>query len=237
MRLSQYVKRVPVFGKLATQLYHRVTDGKQSTPTPFNNSPEYWEGRYRSGGNSGVGSYGQFAEFKADIVNGFVRQNGIKSVIEFGCGDGNQLRLASYPAYTGVDVSPTAIALCRQQFGEDSTKSFVLADEWDGQPAELALSMDVIFHLVEDDIYTAYMRDLFRAASRYVLIYASNEDKGEPGAKHVRHRRFSSWVDQNADGWTLVRHIPNKYPYQGDYTTGSFSDFYIYGCEEPTPAG
>jgi hypothetical protein len=35
-------------------------------------------------------------------------------------------------------------------------------------------------------------------------------------------------VDKNADGWSLIKHVPNKYPYAGDYTKGSFSDFYIF---------
>ena len=71
-------------------------------------SVAYWEGRYRAGGNSGAGSYGRLATFKAGFVNGFVELNAIRSAIEFGCGDGNQLSLLSVPRYTGVDVSPTA---------------------------------------------------------------------------------------------------------------------------------
>jgi hypothetical protein len=48
-----------------------------------------WEERYAVGGSSGVGSYGKFAEFKADA-------NKINTIIEFGCGDGNQPRLTTY---------------------------------------------------------------------------------------------------------------------------------------------
>ena len=57
----------------------------------FSNSVEWWERRYSSGGTSGEGSYGRLAEFKAEIVNKFVKENGIDSVVEFGCGDGKQL--------------------------------------------------------------------------------------------------------------------------------------------------
>ena len=55
---------------------------------------DYWEARYAAGGNSGKGSGGVFAEFKAEIVNTFVREHDIASVIDFGCGDGAQLALA-----------------------------------------------------------------------------------------------------------------------------------------------
>ena len=31
-----------------------------------------------------------------------------------------------------------------------------------------------MFHLVEDDVFTAYVRDLFSLSRRFVLIYASD---------------------------------------------------------------
>jgi hypothetical protein len=34
------------------------------------------------------------AEFKARAVNDFVRENSVKSIVEYGCGDGNQLKSA-----------------------------------------------------------------------------------------------------------------------------------------------
>src|SRR5690625_7083258 len=70
-------------------------------------SQEYWEQRYASGVHSGAGSYKKFAQFKADTLNRFVSEHGIRTVTEFGCGDGNQLLLAQYPQYLGIDVSPT----------------------------------------------------------------------------------------------------------------------------------
>ena len=42
---------------------------------------EYWENRYKKSGNSGAGSYGRLAEFKADVINNFIAENKITSVI------------------------------------------------------------------------------------------------------------------------------------------------------------
>ena len=64
--------------------------------TPFNNSTEYWKNRYNLGGNSGDGSYGELAQFKAEFLNKFVTDKNIKTIIEFGSGDGNQLTMAQY---------------------------------------------------------------------------------------------------------------------------------------------
>ena len=75
----------------------------------FKGSAKYWEDRYARGGTSGAGSYGRAAEWKAQIVNAWVRELGITSVIDWGCGDGNQLSLADYPRYLGLDRSPSAV--------------------------------------------------------------------------------------------------------------------------------
>lgn len=199
----------------------------------FPGSAAYWERRYSEGGNSGPGSSGELARFKADTLNAFVRQHGIRSVIELGCGDGSQLGLAEYPEYLGFDVSRQAIALCRRRFGNDATKRFGLMDEYAGETADLALSLDVVFHLVEDAVFVAYMTTLFAAASRFVVVYSSNRDASEmrDPQPHVRHRRFTDWVDAHVSGWTLSQHVPNRLPHRGDARTGSFADFFVYARE------
>ena len=42
--------------------------------------------------------------------------------------------------------------------------------------ADLALSLDVIYHLTEDTVFEAYMRHLFAAGSRFVIIYATDRE-------------------------------------------------------------
>ena len=194
-------------------------------------SASYWKERYAAGGNSGPGSYGELANFKAAVLNRFVQDRAVTSVIEFGCGDGNQLAIARYPSYTGIDVSPLAIRSCRERFKDDPSKQFLLASDDDGRGADLALSLDVVFHLVEDAVFVAYMRRLFEAASRYVIVYSSDRDEPvQPVAPHVRHRRFSRWVEHEMGArWKLLERIPNAFPYNGDYRTTSFCDFFIYG--------
>lgn len=199
-------------------------------PQEFPGTIAYWERRYACGGDSGDGSFGKYARFKGEIVNRFVAEHDIRSVIEFGCGDGRQLRLARYPAYLGFDVSETAIEQCRRRFRNDPGKRFRLMRDCRDERADLALSLEVIFHLVEDQLFEAYMRTLFAAADRYVIIYSSNIDENPtPSPGHVRHRRFTTWVERHCGAWTLLQHIPGKYPYRGENRGGGFSDFFIYG--------
>ncbi len=193
-------------------------------------SGDYWRQRYATGGTSGPGSYGRLAEFKAEVLNEFVCAHSVRSVVEFGCGDGNQLKLANYPRYAGFDVSPEAVARCSTLFRHDPSKVFRLLDEYHGERADLALSLDVVFHLVEDAVFSSYMDRLFESAERFVIIYSSNRDEGGPPmAPHVRHRRFTDWVALHRPDWRQIQRIPNKYPWRGDDASGSFADFYIYG--------
>ncbi|MEJ0059358.1 MAG: hypothetical protein WDM79_07230 [Terricaulis sp.] len=197
------------------------------------NSADYWEKRYAKGRNSGAGSYDNLAAFKAEVLNDFVAANAIETVVEFGCGDGNQLKLAQYPRYLGVDVSPTIIALCRRLFAEDITKSFVEVSEYSGTRAELSLSLDVIYHLVEDQVFDTYMRTLFAAGTRFVIIYSSNMERTPSKLEHVRHRKFTDWIERNERGFTLKQQIENRYPPRADAqapgnTEYSYCDFFIY---------
>lgn len=193
------------------------------------NSKEYWESRYRAGGNSGAGSYGLLAEYKATIINAFIDKCNIENVVEFGCGDGNQLSLLKCKYYTGFDVSQTVIFNCRHKFKEDPTKSFYFTP-YKNEKYDLALSLDVIYHLIEDDIFEEYMRKLFQASQKYVIIYSSNGDVDIPLAKHLLDRKFTDWIDNNIKDFKLIGKIDNPYKYKEgrDATNTSISDFYFY---------
>jgi SAM-dependent methyltransferase len=175
----------------------------------FRGSARYWERNYARGGTSGPGSYGALATGKAAFLNDFVRKHGVRSVIEFGCGDGHQLSLADYPSYIGLDVSRSAVERCKRRFADDPAKSFFLydgacfADRAGLFTADLAISIDVIYHLTEDAVFEAYMTHLFAAGKKFVIVYATNgETRGT--APHVRHRHFTRWVDAHHPDWRLL---------------------------------
>lgn len=195
----------------------------------FTSSASYWEDRYRDGGNSGAGSYNRLAVFKAETLNRYVVENAIGSVIEFGSGDGAQLELAQYPKYTGIDVSRSAVDAIRLRFDGNPSMKFLHSSEVTiDDRAELSLSLDVIYHLVEDEVFDAYMTNLFDAALRSVIVYASNEERSWP-SPHVRHRNFTRWVERNRPDFKLVAVIANEYPYsEDDPANTSFADFFIY---------
>jgi len=217
MTLKDLVRPLPGL-RHVLMLRHRIL---------FRSSAAYWERRYTHGGTSGVGSYGDLAKSKATFLNDFVRGHGIKSVVEFGCGDGNQLSLADYPSYVGLDVSRSAVESCVRRFVDDPTKSFYLydgdcfADNAQLFTADLALSLDVVYHLTDDKTFEAYMAHLFAAGKRFVVIYGTNIEISDV-APHVRHRAFSRWVDEHCPDWHLQQVAT------GLRSGPNLADFFVY---------
>ena len=170
------------------------------------------------------------ALFKASIINDFINKNKINTVIEWGSGDCNQLSLANYKSYIGYDVSQTAIKICQKKFNNDTTKTFIyMGDNFaKDKKADLSMSLDVLYHILEDNVFNSYMINLFNSSNKYVCIYSSNVEK--PLAKHVRHRKFTDWIQKYiSNDWKLKQYIPNKYPFdikKPDST--SLADFFFY---------
>jgi hypothetical protein len=224
-RIKRIVKKTPVVREIARAAMRRLAANSGGNFS----SADYWENRYRTGRNSGAGSYNRLADFKADTLNSFVERNSIQTVIEFGSGDGSQLRLAHYPNYIGVDVSRTAIEATRILYADDLTKRFIHSNELSaGMSAELVLSLDVIYHLVENEVFESYMARLFDSAERFVIVYSSNEERSSDSV-HVRHRRFTDWVFENRPDFTQVDFLENPYPEDTrDQDNTSFADFYVF---------
>ena len=229
--MKSLVKIIPKIESLTNAFLSRT----KKHATTFSGSKNYWESRYQEGGNSGAGSYNNLALFKAEVLNDFVIKNFIETVIEFGCGDGNQLTLSNYKSYLGFDVSSKAIEVCEDLFKNDNSRNFALLEEYEGEKAQLALSLDIIYHLVEDAVFARYMETLFDSSTRFVIIYSSNSDgKKYPTSNHVKHREFTLWIKEHRPQWHLVRHLENRYPYiENENANSSFSDFYIFSLLNP----
>jgi hypothetical protein len=228
MSIAKFVTSIPVLGPAAVKVKKAVFGQKK-----FPGSAEYWETRYATGGNSGAGSYSNLAQHKAEVINSFVKEQGIQTVIEFGCGDGNQLLLGEYPHYIGLDVSPTIIRKCMAMFEDDKTKSFFVydsrafRDRQDVYKMDLAMSLDVLYHLIEDEVFEKYMHHLFDSASKYVLIYSSNFHKSQQ--HHEIDRVFTDWVAANRPDWEFWKMIDNKFKADGtDPNHSSKADFYFF---------
>ena len=88
-------------------------------------------------------------------------------MIEFGSGDGNQMEHFEIDNYIGVDISEYIIKTCKQKYKDIANKNFITYDEYykNSNKYDLSVSLDVIYHLVEDAVYIKYMDDLFNSTN------------------------------------------------------------------------
>jgi len=200
---------------IATNLFYSI----------FNvGSTNYWEKNYADGLTSGGGSYGEYAAFKAKIINEFIKEKKIESIIDFGCGDGNQAALLKVNDYIGLDISQSVIDQDTKKFKENKRMRFFKYDRFAGDEllfkADLGLSLDVLYHLIEQDVFERYIADLFSASEKYVIIYSTdrNNKLNETIHAYSKNRIFTNYVPNN---WKLIKVIRNIYPENP-------ADFYLF---------
>lgn len=197
------------------------------------NTPEYWDDRYRTGVGAGNGSRGRLYEFKLNTVQNIVDDFGIESVVDVGCGDGTQMMSLRVKKYTGLDISPTAIDIASRLSGKGRNYFIMNEDSTaKGKIADMAVSLDVVFHL-PDDQYQAHIDLLFRLAKRYVLIYAPNHS-GE-GIRLASHMHFHEFVPDIKEKFGLdpILRIEQPYPVEGAPANNtSYCEFYLFDMKQ-----
>ena len=189
-------------------------------------SGKYWEKRYSSWWDSWKWSYNEHAKYKSKILNNIIKDNNISTVIEFWCWDWNNLKYYNIKKYIGFDVSKTAIIKCKENYKNDENKSFIyyipnlFKSGW--LQSQLVISFEVIFHLIEDEIYYKYMADLFNSSSSYVLIFSTNKKNINMTSAHYKDRVFTKDIPNN---FKLIKEF--KTP-QTKELKSLWSNFFLY---------
>ena len=178
---------------------------------------DYWEDNYSNGGTSGKGSYGVLAQFKGDVINQFIKGKRIHTVIEFGCGDGNQLKYMNYPSYLGMDISPTSIDICSRMFGKAKTKSFLLYNPKyfinNGYfKSDLVVCLDVLYHITDEDDFWKTLDDIFSCKPFFIILYTrvTKPEKFVYGIPTIQDRDILSCLSRYQD-YKLIQIIEQKY--------------------------
>ncbi|MED3872191.1 class I SAM-dependent methyltransferase [Priestia megaterium] len=178
---------------------------------------DYWEDNYSNGGTSGKGSYGVLAQFKGDVINQFIKGKRIHTVIEFGCGDGNQLKYMNYPSYLGMDISPTSIDICSKMFEKDKTKSFLLYNPKyfinNGYfKSDLVVCLDVLYHITNEDDFWKTLDDIFSCKPFYIILYTrvTKPEEFVYGIPTIQDRDILSCLSRYQD-YKLIQIIEQKY--------------------------
>lgn len=130
---------------------------------------EYWEERYKNGGNSGEGSRGQHREWKWQILESTIVD--IDNVIDVGCGDLAFMEGKNIKNYTGIDISKTIIKDNELKYPYwkficSSADNYI--NELNGY---VVFCHDILFHIIDDDVYYSILDNLTRYSNKYISIY------------------------------------------------------------------
>jgi SAM-dependent methyltransferase len=120
------------------------------------------------GFGSGHGSLTNVTKGYRSFVETFIRENGVRSVVDYGCGDWQFSRLINWgdAEYTGVDVVESVVAANQKQYGRCGVR-FEL-NNGKARSGDLLLVKDVLQHFSDDDIED-FLRDVL-PRFRFALI-------------------------------------------------------------------
>jgi 2-polyprenyl-3-methyl-5-hydroxy-6-metoxy-1,4-benzoquinol methylase len=179
----------------------------------------YWEERYRGGGNSGPGSYNASATYKASVINNYINKLKIRTISDYGCGDGNQISLLTgFEVYHGCDISSYIIDRNVARF-KDRNNMFFYKNVEDLPESDMTMSLDVLYHVSRMSDFVAYLTRLFNKSKKYVLIFSTDRDvENQSEESYIYFRRFTDWVEKNMMGFKLVETLKG----------GAGVDFYLY---------
>jgi len=184
-----------------------------------------WIDQYAQGEPSGADD--RLDKTEADFLNAFVASNNVYSVIDFSSGDGAQLSYFTFPQYSRFDISKSSVASAQEAIQSRKNYRVSHLSEYDGERADLTISLNAKKHLTQDSVYVDTLARVFRASDRYVIISNSNA-KATTADKDAEHREFISWVKVNQPEFQLVAHFVNPYPPVNDSTIQPFSRIYIF---------
>jgi SAM-dependent methyltransferase len=167
MAITAIIKRVTpwkvrLLSRKVKRIFQERREARMSCQELF--TRVYLEGEWGGGSGefySGPGSSPEASKPYTDAVRAFIAKQGIRSVIDVGCGDFRVGRViaSSGARYIGVDIVEPLIAHNQREYGGDSVK-FVVGNviEDDLPDADLCLLREVLQHLSNEEILQSLAR-------------------------------------------------------------------------------
>ena len=174
--LIHYHRETDVTGLLKYTQNHKVNAGIQRLNAAISRqwkswfpNATFWSHRYAANPElgSGTGSRGDPLAAKRTMLEALAREFAPASTLDVGCGDGQATQGLALGAYTGVDLSPDAIALAKKG-RPDGT--YVTSLEEAGDAFDLVLSLDVLIHPSRVEEYRALVKNLANRAARALVV-------------------------------------------------------------------
>ena len=131
-----------------------------------------WDRDSSGKGTSGPGSTVEITREYRAYVEGFIKNHGVKSVVDAGCGDWSFSRVMDWSgaSYLGIDISSDVIKDVRQKYEKGSIR-FEVGDVTEDLPsADLLLCKDVLQHLPNELIRKFIKNNLRKGKYKWVIL-------------------------------------------------------------------
>lgn len=131
----------------------------------------FWDFRYAHFPElgSGLGSRGEVLARKQTLLQPYVEMIGDGSILDVGCGDLEVFAPFKDAVYTGIDVSPEALAIAREKAPHWTFRCGGISDE-DPASFDYCFCMDVFIHQKDKETAQALARDLVRVARKGIVF-------------------------------------------------------------------
>lgn len=158
----------------------------------------FWNRQYTEGRGSGPGSKGEMLQYKIDFLNKFIDKHSIKTMTDFGCGDGklmSKLKIED-DKYMGIDISEKAIDLCKIFRPKSHFKCcpFPELNTIGAFVRDISICIDVLFHIIDIEELKLALTQIFDLSERYVVLYTMNTPR-DRDREHVKSRCISEIIE------------------------------------------
>ncbi len=135
---------------------------------------KFWDDRYRSFPQlgSGPGSRGYAASCKNRLVKAVIKQVGISSVVDIGCGDLCWLdrEVLESCSYVGLDISAVAIERAKALYPALQFSVYDVTTQPLNIRGDLVVSFDVLIHQIEPHLFRLALGNILAAIGRIGLV-------------------------------------------------------------------
>ena len=125
--------------------------------------------------------------------------DGISSVLDFGCGIGYHSRFFPYAEYLGIEPLESCIAIANKNYADSSTQ-FISGDHLylknlNNESFDLVIAVGVLHH-IDDEIFNEFIRETYR-----ILKPGGRLTTLDP-VFHLRQTKISEWlVKRDRGAW------------------------------------
>jgi len=171
---------------------------------PSFDNKSYWQKRYTEHPElgSGMGSRGEFAEYKQKLIKSVLDWYQPKSILDVGCGDMKVLEGLNLSNYTGIDISDNIVSKNREKF---PTLNFLSGDFlqisqqfqslWD-----LVLCFDVLIHQHNYKDYDNFVKALVDSTDKMGMIgaYENTPDRDHRSEITAYHEPITDTLSKHS---------------------------------------